>query len=523
MILTAALRGTPFPFNGLIGDAGRLAAMATRYSTTWASSDTLLPGVPAEYPPMFPWSIGRVAALTGQEAWQLVGQAEAIYTGLALLIGFVLWQRLVKPWTALAVTVIGFMAFAIAAKSYELLTLRAFVPWVLGTFGRPERGRLHWLVSGLIGGLIVLTYYGWVIFGIFGILALLGRSWFLADNRKAYLLYLAKVAGVAFVVSSWFIVPFFVARQRYGGATLGDLYGTASILDQMFPFLDFTLLGTVQLIGLIGLIWLRGKQWWASPLLALVVGAYLYRAVTAVMFVLTDHTMLGQYAPRLYTTVLVMAGVLTVIHFVPWLIEKLDVKAPAFAGLIALTVAVAFSGFTFTKNWMPKLGGVYASYTERAYLEPLPDGRYLVDTTGENPTPWFPVKPIEDAVEKVYGADPQRVALTADERLFSYLPWPGYLGTDLGGALANTFERHAELDKLAATTDPVAFSQASANTRYGPIDIFVLKKKDGLWTWTTHMGYSKAPKTVSFSPAQFDPKLWAVTDLPEDYVVAVRL
>lgn len=531
MIVTAALRGTPFPFYGLIGDAGRIAAMATRYTTTWASADTIIPNTPGEYPPLFPWMIGRVAVLIGQPAWQLIGIAEAICTGLALLLGFVLWQRLVNPWTAVAVVIVGFMAFPNPAKAYELITLMAFIPWVLSTFAQPEAKteanpggkRLHWLASGLVGGFILLTYYGWGIFGIFGIVALIGMSWYKAENRREYLLYLAKVAGVALLTASWFLVPFFYVKQTSGGPTLGDLYGTASILDQMFPFLDLNPLGILQLIGLIGLIWLRGRIWWATPLLTLVVGAYAYRLMTALLFVLTDHTMLGQYTPRLYMTVLTMAGVLTIIHAVPVLAKKLDLTAPKYAGVIALTVAIAYCGFTFTQNWMPKLGGAWSDYTERAYLEPLPDGRYLIDITGEKATPWFPVTPIQQAVEKVYGPNPQRVALSADERLFSYLPWYGYIGNDLGGALAHTFEKHAELDKLAATSDPAEFARASANTRYGPIDIFVLKKKDGLWTWTTHMGYSKAPKTVSFSPGQFDEKLWAVTDLPEGYVVAVRL
>src|SRR5262245_21106605 len=72
VMLGTALRGTPFPFYGLAGDAGQLAAMATRYSHTVASADAWIPGLPAEYPPLFPWVVGRVSTLIDVPAWQLV-------------------------------------------------------------------------------------------------------------------------------------------------------------------------------------------------------------------------------------------------------------------------------------------------------------------------------------------------------------------------------------------------------------------------------------------------------------------
>ena len=61
--LRVALHGTPFGFGGLESDAGRLAAMANRYASTWHSSDGIVPSVPSNYPPLFPWLVGRASAL----------------------------------------------------------------------------------------------------------------------------------------------------------------------------------------------------------------------------------------------------------------------------------------------------------------------------------------------------------------------------------------------------------------------------------------------------------------------------
>jgi hypothetical protein len=49
--LRVALHGTPYGFDGLSEDAGRLAAMANRYASTWRSSDAIVSSVPSHYPP----------------------------------------------------------------------------------------------------------------------------------------------------------------------------------------------------------------------------------------------------------------------------------------------------------------------------------------------------------------------------------------------------------------------------------------------------------------------------------------
>jgi Arabinofuranosyltransferase N terminal len=523
LVLGTILRGTPFPFYGLLGDAGQLTAMATRYSVTAASADPWVPGLPAEYPPLFPWTVGRISTIIDVPAWQLVGTAEVICTGLALLVGFLLWQRLVPVWIALATSALGFMTLAYPPKAYELLTLLLFVPWVLGTLGRPSRGRLHWVTSGVVAGIIVLTYYGWVVFGGLGLIAIAVITYRSEPSRRAYLLYLVKVAGVAAAVSSWFVLPFLYARIRGGGEAVSDMYADASMLHDLLPFIGFTPLALLQLVGVFGLFWLRGSAWWATPMLALVLGAYAYRAVTALLFVLTRHTYMGHYTPRLYSAVLVMAGVLTLVRAVPRLLDRLLLVPPKGGAAVALSITMAWCGLTFTLDWMPGLGGRYAGIAETAYLEPLPDGRYVADLPRLTKTRWFPVVPIRRVVESVYGPNPRRVTLTADERLFSYLPWPGYAGNTPLGSLAHTSARVAELRRLAGTHDPTAFARASATTAFGPIDIFVLRETDDGWRWSSYVGFEQAETVVLFDPNQFSAAEWVVFDtLPEDVVVAVR-
>jgi hypothetical protein len=217
-----------------------------------------------------------------------------------------------------------------------------------------------------------------------------------------------------------------------------------------------------------------------------------------------------------------MAGVLTLVRAVPRLLDRLLLVPPKGGAAVAMSIALAWCGLTFSLDWTPMLGGRLAYISEAAYLEPLPDGRYLADLPREK-VRWFPVTPIQRSVESVYGPDPRRVALSADERLFAYLPWPGYAGNVPSGSLGHTRDRVAELRRLAGIQSPSTFAQASAGTAFGPIDIFVLRETADGWRWSSYMGLEDDEVVVFYQPEQFSSAHWVVFDnLPEDIVVAVR-
>jgi hypothetical protein len=528
-ILTTALRGTPFPFYGLSGDAGRVVAMATRYSVTWHSADAIIPGLPSEYPPLFPWVVGRTALLLDVPAWKLVGQFEALVTGLAILVGFLMWRRLVPAWTAVLVTVFTFLMYMYPVKPYEVVTLAVVVPWALASFARPPRGRLHWLAAGAVGGVLIMTYYGWILFGSLGLLAIViatmrAEAKAGGHARRAYLLHVLKVMLTAAVVASPFLVPLGWAKVTIGGSTVADLYGGASFVANLFPFLEFTPVGVLQFIGVVGLAARLRTAWWAPPIATLIVGAYVYRAIGTFDFILTQHTLLAQYTGILYGAAMVSAGMLTLVDAVPALLAVLKVPESRRMLTVAVAAVLAWAGYSYAQDWMPGPSGTYSDWANRAFAEPQPDGsRASNDAASVAEAPWFPVGPIQTDVTRVLGPNPQAVTLSVDGRLFSFLPWPGYTWDDLGGSLGHTFERVNEVRKLGDTSDPTAFADASRHTAYGPIDIFVLKVHNGAWEWSAHMGYGQPDAVVSFRASQFDAAHWVVDDrLPNDYVVAVR-
>jgi hypothetical protein len=522
MALQVALNGTPFGFGGLGGDQGRMSAAVTRYMVTPWLSDGIVEGVTSEYPPLFPWLVGRTARLVGVPAWQLLPLAQILLTSFAVLAAFLMWQRLVPPPVALACSAVGLLVFSHPNKAYSVITLFVFVPWLIASFANPPRGRLHWLPAGIIGGLIILSYYGWFPFSVIGVLIILVAAWRRAENRKRYVLHVLGIGITATVVASPYLVAYGHAMLTKGGQTVSDLYQSFEIPDNGFPFLEPTLLGALQLTGLAGLVWYRQRTWWAWPLLYLCVGSYLFWVIMGVRYVLNEHTMLIHYVPRLTGITLAAAGVLTLAFGAPALARRLNLVAPYRFGAAVIAVTMVWVGFTYWHDWRPRptLGSTptsidLADYSTLAHLERLPDCTYPLYPPERRPV-CLPVNEIRGAVESSLGEGARPATLSFSEQLFSFLPWRGYMGIDRTSAnsLVHWDDRYAEVIRLSQVRDPAEFARQSANTKFGPIDVFVLAPGEGD-TWNVI--------DMSFRREQFDPSQWTIVDdLSQPLMVAIR-
>ena len=219
--------------------------MANRYATTWRSSDGIVPTVPSHYPPLFPWLVGHTAALLHTPAWQLLGSAETIAMSAAVVAGFALWRRLVPGPVALALSLMVPLCFALPQKGYEVLALAVFTPWVLATFGRPPRGRLHWLLAGVIVGLCVAWYWAYIAYGALGIAGLAVMTWRASPDRGRYLRHIGLTLAVTAVVSSWYLVPYTGWALMHGAQQM-DMFEGGGISDSPLPFLAATPLAALE-------------------------------------------------------------------------------------------------------------------------------------------------------------------------------------------------------------------------------------------------------------------------------------
>jgi Arabinofuranosyltransferase N terminal/Arabinofuranosyltransferase A C terminal len=530
LCILSAFHGTPFGDSGLRGDAARLTAMVTRFTVTLQPVDGFVPSVPSEYPPLFPWLIARVANLTHTPGWALLGDAQALLMSLTVLVGFLLWQRLVPPWPAVMLAIAAPLAFGQPRKVYEIFTMAILVPCALAALCRFRRpGGMHWLVAGVALGLILQIYQGYVLFTATGLAVLAFLGWRDAHRRgegRAFLLHVAGIIGTALVVAAWYLVPFVRGMLTIGGPRVNDSYVAGEITGDPFAVnrLFVGTLAPLTIAGLLGLVALRHRRWWATPLLVLLGAAYLYRMVYLLVFVTTGHTGYLDYTGRIISMLLIVGGILTLWTAAPIVAARLPRRPAVGVGAVSAAVFAGTAMFLLWRLWTPipigasdpaphPLSGE-ANLATYAHAEPLPDGSLPRFNPIKTTVKWFPVTPIEDAVRRRLGPDAKPVTLSASEKLFAYLPWPAYVAVER--ASTNTYthfdERVTVLRALSQITDPAAFADATSRTRFGRIDVFVLTERRFGWVWGG----------LQFSPRSFDSAHWWVEHLPNNTVVAIR-
>lgn len=528
LTIAAALHGTPYGIAGLFGDAGRLSSLATRFTATWQSSDSVVHTLPSEYPPLYPWLVGHVANLLNRPAWELMGDAQVITMSVAVLLAYLMWRLLVGPRTAFVIIALVPAGFAAPNLDYEVISLLILIPWALATFGASKWGvvRLHWLPAGLIGGLIVSMYPAFLAFSMLGLLTIVGVTLWFARPRLPYLLHLVGVTGVALVVASWYVIPYAATLLGSGGAKVADMYLPGNIARDplVFPFLDLSPLGLVQLIGLFGLFWYR-RSWWGLPLLAVEGGVIAYRVFYLVRTVSNGHTGFLAHTGRIISDVLVIAGVLTVSTAAPFVLERLRAHTSRIRDLtaVACVALVAWSAVQGWESWMPAPRGVRdassfapgINATTYAHIEALPNGKYPKYAPPiKQRIPYFPAPAVRRVITDVLGDDAHPIVLCGNQRLYAFYPYYGFVTPDrtATNSLQKWDERHDALERLAAITDPTTFVQASQHTGFGPIDVFVLHEGNSAWAW----------RDVHFSPQSFS-EGFHVEHIAEGFVVAVRL
>ncbi|WP_067477002.1 arabinofuranosyltransferase [Actinomadura hibisca] len=557
LVMRSALSGTPFGYSDFagagerisaMGDSGRMAAMAVRYTVSWGTADGIVGTVASEYPPLYPYLIGKSALLLDEPAWMLIKPAQTVTMSLALLAGFVLWARVVPPAAALVITPLNLLLFLEPSKAYEMLALAVTVPLVLQTVARPGRGRLHWLPAGLLYSTLLLTYYAYLLFGAIGVLAFAWWTWRHEDDRRAYLRYLGRILALVAVLTAWYTIPYLWSMLG-GGQQIGDQYSDGRLSINPFPFLSMSLFGLLQLIGLLGLLWYSRSRWWAPPLLSMVGGVYAYQAISYLRWVLTAHNGLLYYSRYLVGACLVAGAVLSAREAVPALAQRARHLVATGSVTVVVAVTMAFTGYGFWYGWMPvnhwkpRLShGAAVSWkstehsnhmASRAHYMYFPDGsqpRHAAQVSsllprlkGDGQWRYLPIDAIQRTVHEVRPHDVRPHVLSYDEQLFAFLPWNGHLGVDRVASYAavrwpDRFQRLVELSRI---TDPAAFAQATARTGFGPIDVFVLQARGDDLVWR---GIQVPPpqRDLHFTRAQFSDPQFVVKDLGYGTVIAVR-
>ncbi|MCB0188787.1 MAG: arabinofuranosyltransferase, partial [Caldilineaceae bacterium] len=155
-IVMASLRNTPFNLEALSGDQGFYSAYVTKFAHYRSYVDVVYADLPAFYPPLFYYLLGRIAAFLAIEPFQML-KLSVLATTLALpFVLTLVWRRLV---TLPLATVAAFTLLVEQQwyKPAEWITMTIFLPWWLywvenvtqQRFPSRRRQWLWWLTGGL--------------------------------------------------------------------------------------------------------------------------------------------------------------------------------------------------------------------------------------------------------------------------------------------------------------------------------------------------------------------------------------
>ena len=529
--VAASLVGTPFGYGTMLGDAGRMSALATHFATTWVPSDAADPDLPPEYPPLYPMLVGRFAALTGREAWALLGTAQSLLIALSVLAGFLAWRRLVPAGVALALSGTVLVGLEQPSKGNEVLALSVFLPLVLGAFAVPEgRPPIHPVIAGIGFGLMVPLYPNFLMFGLLGIGLVMLVGWRTSPERRAYLVRAAVTVGIAAVLASWYLGPLLVAYSQGRTEVVADLFKSGALANTQFALLASRswALFALQLTGAAGVLVLWRRAWWARPMGLLAAGVVVVKAVMLLRFVDGGHSFMLLYVPYLMRFMAAAAGVLTLWEAARLLAPVVHARLatpPRLVGVAAVAALIGVIGASaYAGSWLVMPAGYLdangakasgaTSLSTAAHAEYRPDGtkpRYPYGTMAA----LFPAaevyRDIDDELGK--GADP--VVLSADQRVFSFRDLRNYLppARESSNALTLWDTRERGLREIAAIDDPARLAAALAHTDFGPVDVLVLQEKRGKLLW----------RNIEFSPrALAEPQFAAYRRLPGGFAVFVR-
>jgi hypothetical protein len=478
------LRGSPFPPNGYSGDEGFRLASVARDARHLFPSDFAYRGLPAFYPPLYFFLLGRLVALTGMAPYEALKVGTIAVAFLVPLVGYALWRRVTGD-VALAVGVV-FAGLAVADwfEPYSWIAVVAFVPWwfafvVRADRGRDPLGRRNVVIGAVVGGCLLMTYYYPFFIGVVQLLAVLvvgrvagrrGRRFPLRVTRESWC-----VLGGAVLVSAVYWLPLVVAAVTTGAfASLQNRYFDHWMIAFPLPFLEVSMTGLVMLVGLVSIVLGCRRSSVMLGLATMLVAAYAWIVFGYVM-VLADMPVLAFKAVFVVQAVLAAGAGIGVVS----LLRNCSTARALRIGLAGLAAVVLVA---------TAVGAVPYLEEQRAAHEPTALLRAYDRATAGRPD------------GDVVLAGDFVVSFFRPVHLFNV--WNAHYSNPVAEFAA----RSRFLDRLAGESDPVVVAAALRHNRYDPVDVVVLDVAGGRLTATDYQdNYPRGTRarTLAFTPGQF--------------------
>jgi hypothetical protein len=284
--------GFALSFWGLVGDEATIAAIYNTFAHSSFFSDFAYRGLPPFYPPLFFWVFALAGKIMDWNGVTIAKFASIISFLLVPLLSYGLFKffdsldedkKTMPAATPLLFALSIFILVDIDVmfgKPYEVLAAAATVLW---TVYLVKKVRQKWdlrilLIFGVIGGLIFMTYYLWLVFATIAIAVYALLS---IHKKEQYVFFgrLLSVAGVAIIVASPYLFPLVHAYLKIGSENWQTASFTANgLVYSLQALTEFSWRGLLLLVGLIAAIYYRRRDD-LKPAICLFTTAYIWWAM----------------------------------------------------------------------------------------------------------------------------------------------------------------------------------------------------------------------------------------------------
>jgi galactan 5-O-arabinofuranosyltransferase len=528
----------------------------TRLADSPALQDMTYIGLPPFYPPGWFWIGGRVAALTGTPAWEIYKPWAITSITIAVAVALVLWWRMIRFEYALIVTA-ATAAVTLAYSSPEpyaamitvLLPPMLVLTWSgLRAGARSAGGTPHadsdagvspeptaggWAAvvgAGIFLGFAATWYTLLVAYSAFtvGLMALVlaGWRWRRAGLKAALdpLRRLAVIAVIAAAIGATTWLPFVLraARSPVSNSGSAQHYLPADGAELTFPMLQFSLLGTICMLGTLWLVVRTRSSARAGALTIGVLAVYLW-SLLSMLTTLARTTLLSFRLQPTLTVLLVAAGVFGFLETAQALAtlgrdRGWGRAVVPVAGAIGLSAAIAFS---------QDIPDVLRPDLTIAYTDTDGHGQ-RGDRRPASSEKFYPV--IDAAIMHVTGKPrDQTVVMTADYSFLSYYPYWGFQGltSHYANPLAQFDLRAAQIQKWSKLKSPDELIHALDTSPWPPPTVFLMRRGANS-NYTLRLAedvYPNQPNvrryTVELRAALFDDPRFVVQSVGP-FVLAIR-
>src|SRR5271170_2292790 len=534
----------------------------TRLTDSSSLHDMTYTGLPAFYPPGWFWVGGRIAALTGTPAWETFKPWAITSITIAIAVALVLWWRLVRFEYAVIVTA-ATAAVTLAYSSPEPYSamITVLLPPVLiltwsglrarerhagvtetaerhaGVMLEPDATRSGgWAAvigAGIFLGVAATCYTLLLAYSAFTVLlmALALAAARRRDGLKAALdplLRLAVIGVITAAIASTTWLPFLLRAAHDPVSNTGSAYHylPADGAELTFPMLQFTLLGTLCMLGTLWLVVRARSSVRAAGLAAGVLAVYLWSLLSMVA-TLARTTLLSFRLQPTLSVLLTAAGVFGFVEVT----QALAARGRDHAWGRALLPVAASSGLAAAIAFSQDIPDVLRPDLTIAYTDTDGHGQ-RGDRRPPGSEKFYPS--IDAAITRATGKPrDQTVVMTADYSFLSYYPYWGFQGltSHYANPLAQFDKRAAAIKSWSKLKAPDQLILALDTLPWTPPTVFLMRhggSAGATSAYTLRLAedvYPNQPNvrryTVELNAAMFaDPRFTVSTIGP--FVLAIR-